>query len=80
MVTLVPIGAIGGGGGTSGPVTTDSITDATTVGKAVVKAVNAAAGRTTLGAADDAVVVKLTGDQTVAGIKTHTSIPVLPAS
>jgi hypothetical protein len=35
--------------------------------------------RTAIGAADDADVVKLTSDQTVAGVKTFTSSPVVPA-
>lgn len=39
----------------------------------------AGGARTNLGAADDTVVVKLTGDQSVAGIKTFTSSPVIPA-
>lgn len=36
--------------------------------------------RTNIGAADDTAVVKLTGAQTVAGVKTFSSIPVLPAT
>lgn len=39
----------------------------------------AAAARTNLGAAADADVVKLTGDQTVAGVKTFSSSPIVPA-
>lgn len=80
MVTLVPIGAIGGGGGTSGPINPTDIVGVTAVGQASMTPVDQTAGRAAIGAAADAVVVKLTGDQTVAGIKTHTSIPVLPAS
>ena len=40
----------------------------------------AAGARTALGAADDAAVVKLTGTQTVAGVKTFSSSPVLPGN
>ncbi|MFE5309686.1 hypothetical protein [Isoptericola sp. NPDC056605] len=41
----------GGGGGGGGPIDADDITDATTVGKALMRATSAANGRTTLGAA-----------------------------
>lgn len=59
---------------------------ATTVGDAVFTATSAADARTALGAqaaigytpANDAEVVKLTGAQTVAGVKTFSSQPVLP--
>ncbi|MFB7798920.1 hypothetical protein [Isoptericola sp. NPDC056134] len=40
-----------GGGGGGGPITADGISDATTVGKALMRATSAANGRTTLGAA-----------------------------
>ena len=40
----------------------------------------AADARTALGAADDTAVVKLTGTQTVAGVKTFSSSPVLPGN
>lgn len=40
---------VAGGGGPGGPVSADSITDATTTGKAVLRAATQAAGRTALG-------------------------------
>jgi hypothetical protein len=46
-----PAGADGtGGGGTGGPITADLITDATVTGKALVRAFNAGAALTTIGA------------------------------
>lgn len=89
MVNLSLVGPVPGGGGSGGPVTTDSITDATTVGKSLVKAVDGTAARTAIGAADatalaakadDSAVVKLAGDQSLAGIKTFSSAPVVPDS
>lgn len=44
----------------------------------VIQAVDAAEARSDIGAAADAEVVKLTGDQTVAGVKTFSSAPVIP--
>lgn len=44
----------------------------------VIQAVDAAEARTDIGAAADAEVVKLTGDQTIAGVKTFSSAPVIP--
>lgn len=44
----------------------------------VIQAVDAAEARSDIGAAADAVVVKLTGDQTVAGVKTFSSAPIIP--
>lgn len=44
----------------------------------VIQAVDAAEARSDIGAAADAEVVKLTGDQTVAGVKTFSSSPVIP--
>ncbi|MFA7448745.1 MAG: hypothetical protein WCY77_09935 [Weeksellaceae bacterium] len=41
---------------------------------------NKTTARTNIGAADDAVVVKTTGNQSIAGTKTFTTIPVLPNS
>lgn len=41
---------------------------------------NKATARTNIGAADDAQVVKLTGNQTVAGTKTFSTYPVLPTA
>lgn len=67
-----------GGGGGGGATTMDGITDATAIGKALVRAANAAAGRTAIAAADDAAVVKLTTDQTVGGVKTFSVAPVVP--
>lgn len=75
------------GGGIPAPV--DSVfTDATTFGKARIKDANAAAARTALGvaplgttagtAADGSTVVHNTGNETVAGIKTFSSAPVVP--
>jgi hypothetical protein len=59
----------------------------TSVGRSVFSAADAAAARTAIGAqatlgytaADDAAVVKLTGNQTVAGVKTFSSQPNFPA-
>lgn len=44
----------------------------------VIQAVDAAEARSDIGAAADAEVVKLTGDQTIAGVKTFSSSPVIP--
>jgi len=44
----------------------------------VIQAVDAAEARSDIGAAADAEVVKLTGDQTIAGVKTFSSAPVIP--
>ncbi len=75
-----------------GSMTSAGITDATATGRSVLTAADAAAARTAIGAqvagsyqpalgytaADDAAVVKLTGAQTVAGVKTFSSQPVFP--
>lgn len=44
----------------------------------VIQAVDAAEARSDIGAAADAEVVKLTSDQTIAGVKTFSSSPVIP--
>lgn len=44
----------------------------------VIQAVDAAEARSDIGAAADTAVVKLTGDQTIAGVKTFSSSPVIP--
>lgn len=44
----------------------------------VIQAVDAAEARSDIGAAADADVVKLTGDQTIAGVKTFSSPPIIP--
>lgn len=44
----------------------------------VIQAVDAAEARSDIGAAADVEVVKLTGDQTVAGVKTFSSAPIIP--
>ncbi|MFE6645647.1 hypothetical protein ACFVJS_03730 [Nocardioides sp. NPDC057772] len=54
MATLIPIGAITGGG-TGGPVSAGDITDATAVGVALVTATDALAARNAIGATDLAV-------------------------
>lgn len=46
----------------------------------VIQAVDAAEARSDIGAAADTAVVKLTGDQTIAGVKTFSSSPVIPAA
>lgn len=46
----------------------------------VIQAVDAAEARSDIGAAADAEVVKLTGAQTVAGVKTFSSSPIIPAA
>ena len=56
-------GAIGGGG----PVTADDITDATTVGKALIRASDAAAGRTAIGAGTSNLAIGTTGSTAKAG-------------
>lgn len=50
-----------GGGGGGGTITTDSVTDMTTVGKAVAKASSAAAARTAIGAGTSSVVIGTVG-------------------
>jgi len=80
MVTLIPIGAISGGGGSSGPVAISDVTGVTTTGLATATAADQTAGRTAIGAAADTAVLHKTGNESTDGIKTFTSIPVLPAS
>lgn len=80
MVTLIPIGAISGGGGSSGPVAISDVTGVTTTGLATATAADQTAGRTAIGAAADTAVLHKTGNESADGIKTFTSIPVLPAS
>lgn len=48
-------------------------------GLAILADTSGSAVRTEIGAADDTAVVKLTGTQTVAGVKTFSSSPVVPA-
>jgi hypothetical protein len=50
----------------------------TSVGRSVFSAANAAAARTAIGAIDGTTTVNLTGAQTVAGVKTFSSQPLLP--
>jgi hypothetical protein len=79
MVSLVPIGAIGGGG-SSGPVDITDVNGVTSTGLASATAVDKPAGRTAIGAADDTAVLHKTGNESKDGVLTLTSIPVLPAS
>ncbi|MEB4780816.1 head fiber protein [Paenibacillus jamilae] len=61
----LPVAGLSGGGG--GAVTVDNITDATTVGKSVLKATDAAAARTALGAGTSNLKVGETGNDAKAG-------------
>jgi len=65
-----------------GTIASISITDSTAFGRSVLTAASASAAglQASLGytAADDTAVVKLTGNQTIAGTKTFSSQPVLP--
>lgn len=61
-----------GGGGTSGPVSSADITDATTVGKAVLTAADAAAARTAIGAGTSSLTIGTTASAAAAGNHTHT--------
>lgn len=56
----------------------DDLQDAGAAGKAVAKAADAATARSAIGAAADSDVVKLTGNQSVAGTKTFSASPVVP--
>jgi hypothetical protein len=67
--------------------TSADITDATTIGRQILTAANGGAVLTLIGGAsttalalkaDDSSVVKLTGAQTIAGVKTYSSAPVVP--
>lgn len=85
MPTLTLIGNIGGGPG--GASSVDDLDDIGTVGAVVAKADTQSAARAAIAApsttdlaakANDADVLKTTGAQSVGGVKTFTSIPVLP--
>lgn len=67
----------GGGGGTS-LTNYSQVTSLTGYPTVIAAGSTQAAARTAIAAADDAAVVKLTGAQTVAGVKTFSSAPVVP--
>lgn len=60
-------------GGETQPLTSDDITDATTVGKSVLTAANVAAARTAIGAGTSSLVVGTTAQQAAAGNHTHSN-------
>lgn len=62
-----PLPMSGGSGGGGGAVTVDSITDATTVGKSVLKAADAAAARTAIGAGTSSLAIGTTASTAKAG-------------
>lgn len=59
------------GGGGSGTVSSDDITDATTVGKNLIKAADAAAARTAIGAGTSSLAIGTTASTAAAGNHTH---------
>lgn len=65
--------------GLPAPPTVDTLDGLTTVGKDLGKAASKADARSKIDAADVAAVVALTGDQAVAGVKTFSASPVVPA-
>lgn len=60
----------GSGGGSTG-ITVDGITDASTVGKSVLKAADGAAARTAIGAGTSSLVIGTSAAQAAAGNHTH---------
>lgn len=62
----------GGGGGGGGSVTASQITDATTVGRAVLTATSAAAARSAIGAGTSTLTIGTTSSTAAAGNHTHT--------
>ncbi|MMZ43655.1 Head fiber protein [compost metagenome] len=56
-----------GGGGEGGPITADQITDASAVGKSVLKAADAAAARSAIGAGTSSLTLGTTGSTALAG-------------
>lgn len=62
-----PLPMSGGSGGGGGAVTVDNITDATTVGKSVLKAADAAAVRTAIGAGTSSLAIGTTASTAKAG-------------
>lgn len=60
-------------GGETEPITSDSITDATTVGKSVLTAEDAAAARTAIGAGTSNLVLGSGASQAAAGNHTHSN-------
>lgn len=79
MVTLIPIGAIGGGG-SSGPVTSNDITDATTVGKQLVTATDPTDARSKIGAGTSSLTLGTTSSTAMAGNKTATDLGGVPST
>lgn len=68
----------GGGGGGGGPITSSEITDATTLGLELLTASTATLALGALGAANDVTVPHLTGNESIAGIKTFTGEVIVP--
>ncbi|MDK8193771.1 head fiber protein [Paenibacillus sp. UMB7766-LJ446] len=62
---------LGGSGGGSGPITSDNITDASSTGKSVLKATDAAAARTAIGAGTSNLAIGTTGTTAAAGNHAH---------
>lgn len=61
----------GAGGGGAGTVTAANITDATTIGRNVIKAVDAAAARTAIGAGTSSLAIGATAATAAAGNHVH---------
>lgn len=67
----VSLTGLGNGGGGEVEVTSEDITDSTTVGRAVLTATDAAAARTAIGAGTSSLVLGLGGTQAAAGDHVH---------
>lgn len=67
----VHLRGLGGGGGDEVEVTSEDITDSTTVGRAVLTATDAAAARTAIGAGTSSLVLGSGGTQAAAGNHVH---------
>lgn len=79
LIEGIKAGAFQDGGGTGGSVTAADITDATTVGRNVLTAADAAAARTAIGAGTSNLAVGTTASTAKAGNYTPTSAEVATA-